>query len=96
MQETERFKMFGCPKILASILTSIFPTGQAVLGLVSGKERKKGKKGECFGKLKPTHQWCRYPNPNVVPETGVWIIGDGESLPFRKVFYKCPRPEAHH
>jgi len=77
-------------------LTSIFPTGQAVLGLVSGKERKKGKKGECFGKLKPTHQWCRYPNPNVVPETGVWIIGDGESLPFRKVFYKCPRPEAHH
>jgi hypothetical protein len=32
----------------------------------------------------------------VVPETGVWIIGDGESLPFRKVFYKCPRPEAHH
>jgi len=88
--------MFSCPKILVSILTSIFPTGQAVLGLVSGKERKKGKKGECFGKLKPTHQWCRYPNPNVVPETGVWIIGDGESLPFRKVFYKCPRPEAHH
>jgi hypothetical protein len=74
-------------------------------GLVSGQERKtrpsmacliEGKKGECFGKLKPRHQWCRYPIPNVVPETGVWIIGDGESLPFRKVFYKCPRPEAHH
>jgi len=74
-------------------LTSIFPTGQAVLGLVSGKERKKGKKGECFGKLKPTHQWCRYPNPNVVPETGVWIIGDGESLPFRKIFTSVPGPK---
>ena len=91
--------------MLDDFTTCIFPRGQAVLGLVSGKERKtrpstacpvEGKKGECFGKLKPTHQWCRYPNPNVVPETGVWIIGDGESLPFRKVFDKCPRPEAHH
>src|SRR5689334_4777603 len=104
-RETGRSQHFWLPKILASILTSIFPTGQAVLGLVSGQERKtrpctacpvEGKKWVCFGKLKPKHQWCRYPIPNVVPETGVWIIGDGESLPFRKVFYKCPRPEAHH
>ena len=83
--------------LVEAFTTAIFPTGQAVVGLVSGQERKKkGKKRECFGKLKPIQQWCRYPNPNVVPETGVWIIGDGESLPFRKVFYQCPRPEAHH
>jgi hypothetical protein len=29
----------------------------------------------------------------VVPETGVWIIGDGESLPFRKVFTSAPGPK---
>src|SRR5215471_19826015 len=74
-------------------LTASFPTGQAVVGLVSGKERKRGKKGECFGKRKPAQQWCRYPNPNVVPETGVWIIGDGESLPFRKIFTNAPGPK---
>ena len=49
------------------------PTAQAVVGLVSGKESKKLKRG-VLRELKPTQQWCRYPIPNVVPETGVWII----------------------
>lgn len=26
----------------------------------------------------------KYPTYNLAPETGAWIIGDGESLPFRK------------
>src|SRR5262245_36565021 len=32
-----------------------------------------------------------FSDTDVVPETGVWIIGAGESLPVRKVFYECPR-----
>jgi len=55
--------------LLEAFTTSIFPTVQAVVGLVSGQERKKRKNWEWFGKLKPKHQWCRYPIPNVVPET---------------------------
>ena len=35
-----------------------------------------------------------YPSRNLVPETGVWIIGDGESLPDRKLLLMRPRPEA--
>jgi hypothetical protein len=34
-----------------------------------------------------------YPNPKVVLETGVWITGDGESLPFRKIFTDGPGPK---
>jgi hypothetical protein len=26
----------------------------------------------------------KYPTYNLAPETGAWIIGDGESVPFRK------------
>jgi len=57
------------------------------------RNEEKVKGDECFGKLKPIQQWCRYPIPNVVPETGVWIIGDGESLPFRKVRIRAPGPK---
>ena len=52
-----------------------------------------GKKGECFGKLKPIHQWCRYPIPNVVPETGVWIIGDAKASRLGKFFSSAPGPK---
>src|SRR5215831_3448998 len=52
-------------------------------------------KKECFGKLRPLHHWCFYPFRNEVPETGVWIIGEGESLPFGKVSRARPWPEAH-
>ena len=32
----------------------------------------------------------KYPVLNLVPETGAWIIGDGESLPFRKFPLRAP------
>ncbi len=44
----------------------------------------------CFRSYGRPYIGVQYPTYNLAPETGAWIIGDGESLPFRKFPLRVP------